>query len=445
VRRILRIIWGVLSSRALPPLVIGFFLLLYIGIAFFTDETLIALMGFTRRSVVLAFILALLPLNAASRIMRETGRYLNRRRALSGNAAHISPELFDEAVSLPVASQVEFPPVLQAHQGPGPLDPIGSRSPVPDFTELEGRLVAVGYNTHRSASALTAWRGASIFPARLLSLAGTFCLFAGILISLTTRTSNRGTVIEGEPFPAPSGVGGIVERINFEKSSGSILEKDLFMVVAAAGRGEVGKVFGVYPPSRDRGVFVYPRYLGIALLVRFSAPDLPAGIETQSLLNIYPPGKEAATVIPGSPYRIVFSLVAPDDGSDPYMSGRMLFRFKLLKGKEVVLTGSAPGGAEFARDGYRLFLPNVKRLVITDFVRDQGVLLIWAAGILFIVACVIRLPLRVFCPRREMLFMAGPDGVKAFSRAEGKGRSHAGVFHEALDLLEMKRPERQSI
>jgi hypothetical protein len=410
--------------------VVGFFLLLYIGIAFSTDDALMALMEFTRTSIILTVLFALLPLNSACRIVTETGRYLKRRRALAGKEPAVATDLFDETVTLPVSHL--HAPVL-------PIPEV-----FPSLPELQDRLGAEGYKTRRTESALTAWRGVGIFPARILYLAGTFCLFAGILISLTTRTSYRISIIEGEPLATPSGNGGIVERIFLGKSSGLILAKDLTMEVAPPDSGEGKQIFGVYPPSHYKGSFVYPRYLGIGLAIRFSAPDLQSGYEKNSVLAIYPPGKEAAVEIPDTPYRIVLSLAEPDDGSDPYMTGRMVFLFKVFKEKEVLFAGSAPTGGEFVHDGYRLVFPDSRRVVITDFIRDFGVFLIWMAAILFVVAGSIWLSVRVFFPRREMLFRAEQDVINACSRAEGRERRHAGVFHEALDLLEARRPDRQS-
>lgn len=412
--RLLRSIWIALSSRATSPLVIGFFLLIYIGIAFVTDETLIMLMSFTRSVVFLIIMLALLPLNSLCRLIAETRRYLKGRRALTGRVTDVPPGLFDETVTLAASSSLNG---------------------------LESRLGIEGYKTGRSESALAAWRGVSIFPARVIYLTGTFCLFAGILISLTTRTTFRGAIVEGEPLPLQSGNGGLVERITLEKSFGSILDKKLSIQVAGSDSGGDGETFGIYPPSRYKGAFVYPRYLGVSLLVRFSAPDVPAS-ETRSILNIYPPGKEAVTAIPGSPYRIRFSLVNPDDGSNPYMTGRMVFRFKVLKDKEAIFSGTAPSGGEFAYENYRIALPDARRLVITDFVGDSGVYLIWTAGMLFVVAAGVWLPVRFVFPRREMLFVSGPEAVNAGSRAEGKVRRHGGVFHEALDFLEARKSEK---
>ncbi|HBG05730.1 MAG TPA: hypothetical protein DDY22_09300 [Geobacter sp.] len=404
-------LWAVASSRVLSPVVIGIFLLIYIGIAFVTDETLIALMEFTSRSAALAGLLALLPLNSAARLVLETASHLKRRRSMKGTAAQLPAGLFDETVELPASSSL---------------------------ADLEGRLGSRGYKTRSLEGGVAAWRGVGNFPARALYLAGCFCLFAGILISLTTRTSSRGAIIEGVRLPAPSGQGGMVERIEFAKAPGPILSRHLTLEVAGATPGEGKKSFGLYPPSLYEGAFVYPRYLGVGLHVRFSAPDLPAGYETHSVLAIYPPGKEAAAEIPDSPYQIVFSLAQPEDGSDPYMTGEMVVTFKLLKGKEVVLTGSVPAGGELSRDGYHISFPDTRRLVITDFIRDYGVLLIWAASVMFIVALCIWLPVRLFFPRREMLFASEADALVARSRAEGRVRQHGGVFHEALDLLDAK-------
>lgn len=416
-KRLLHAVLNAGSSRAVPPLVIGFFFLVYIGIAFFTDETLITLMALTRNSVILAVILALIPLNSALRLIREAGRHLQMRRVMAGKTVEGMRGLFDEVVELPAA---------------------------PSVPELEGRLASLGYKSRSSDNAFAAWRGVSIFPVRILFLAGTFCLFAGILISITTRTSHRRMVIEGEPLPTPEGIGGMVERITLANASGSILSKTLTMNVAPSNSGRGGKKFELYPPSLYNGAFVYPRYLGIALHLRFSAPDMQAGYETHSTLNCYPPGKEDSVIIPDSPYRIVFSVPQPATGSDrytSYMTGNITLTFKLLKGKDVLFTGSAPGGGEFARDGYRLALPDIRRLVVTDFIGDFGVLFIWWAGLFFVAAGCLWLPIRIFLPRREMLFRYEQDGTKACSRAEGGERIHAGVFQETLDLVDARKAD----
>lgn len=411
-KRLLLAILAAGSSRAVAPLVIGFFFILYVGIAFFTDETLITLMAFTRTSLVLGVILAMIPLNSALRMLHTSLWYLKMTRMLTGKSDDLSPELFDETVDLPVS---------------------------PPFQELEKRLSAEGYKTLRYNSTLTAWRGISNAPVRMLFLAGTFCLFAGILISTTTRTTRRQMVIEGEQLPTPSGTGGIVERIVLANVSGSILSRTLTMEVAPSGSGYGRRSFGLYPPSLYGGSFVYPRYLGLALQLRFYAPEMQTGTEVQSFLNCYPPGKEASEAIPGSPYRIVFSVPEPEAGSDRYssfMTDNVTLNFKLLKDKEVIFTGSAPGGGEFVQAGYRLSFPEIRRLVVTDYIGDYGVLFIWGASLFFAAAVALWLPIRFFFPRREMLFRYENDSTRACSRAEGGSRNHAGVFHEALDLVD---------
>jgi hypothetical protein len=410
VRRLLHTIYGGLASRVLPPLVIGCFLLLYIGIAFGTNDTLIALMEIARTNVILLILLTLLPLNHLIRMLQETARHLKVRRLLHGATGAVDPGLFDETVLLSASAS---------------------------FAGLEGRLAAEGYQIRSTENSLAAWRGIGNFPARICWRAATLCLFAGILISLNTRVSTRGAVIEGERLPAAAG-GGKVERVVLADSRGMILSKALVMEVAPPDGG-ARRVFGLYPPSLYRGAFVYPRYLGIGLFIRFAAPDLPGGYEKHCILNIHPAGKEDSAEIPGSPSRIILSLARPEDGSDPYKTGRMTFLFKLFKGKEVLFAGGAPAGGEFVSDGYRLSFPDARRLVITDFIRDYGVLLIWAASLLFVVAVCLWLPVRIFFPRKEMLFLLGVDALQTCSRAEGGRSRHAGVFHDALDLIEARR------
>ena len=400
------------TSRFLTPLVIGFFLLLYIGFAFFTEDALIALFDYTHSSLLLTVVLALIPLNGAFLLAAETRRYLERRRALSGDGPVAKEGLFDEAVQL---------------------------SGTADFTSLQQRLQDQGYRTRVTRERLAAWAGVSLFPARFLFLLGTFFLFAGITISVSSRTVSRGAVIEGEPLALEGEQGGgIVEKISLERAASPFLAKTIAIKVAPASPGESGETFGLYPPSRYHGSFVYPRYLGVGLYLRFSAPDLPQGSEAHAVLPIYPPGKEANEPIPNSPYKLVVSLAEPIDGSDPYVTGKMVFPFKLLKGKDVVLTGSAPAGGEFSRDGYHLQFPEARRLLITDFIQDYGVFLIWASAFLLFAAAVVWLPIRFLVPRREMLILSEVGGLRTFSRAEGGSRKHGGVYHEALDMLEEK-------
>jgi hypothetical protein len=121
------------------------------------------------------------------------------------------------------------------------------------------------------------------------------------------------------------------------------------------------------------------------------------------------------------------------------MTGNVTLQFKLLKGKEALFTGSAPGGWEFVRDGYRLAFPDIRRLVVTDYIGDYGVLFIWGAALFCIAAGCIRLPVRAFFPRREMLFGCSGDVTTACSFAQGGARKHVGVFHEMLDMIDAQR------
>jgi hypothetical protein len=412
-RSLFRPVWRALASHALPPVVIGVFLLLYIGIAFNNEDALTALIGIAGSNLMLISLFSLIPINRVACLLEEFRNFIARRQLLRGNKGAVQESLFDETVKIEGA-------------GSG-------------FSGVERRLSTSGYRTVAGEDSLVAWRGISTFPARVLFLAASAFLFSGVLISLSGRITDRGTVIEGEKLHTSSGEGEIVERIVLAKSTGRLLAKSLTMTVAPLERGGSNRTFGLYPPSRINGAFVYPRYLGVGLFFRFSAPDMPDGYQAHSILSIYPPGKEASEEIPGSPYRIIFSLAPSDDGSDPYMTGRMSFLFKLLKGKEVVLTGKAPAGGEFSQGGYSLSFPDSRRLVITDFIHDPGVYLIWISMILFIVAGCVWLPVKIFSPRREMLFRKGPEGYQAWSRAQGRRRMHAGVFHEALDALEPAR------
>ena len=344
----------------------------------------------------------------------EVKGYLAGRRALLGKDDTVAFELFDETVEM---GAVFF------------------------FSDVESRMAASGYKTLIRGNSLSAWRGVTTFPARVLVLAATVCLFSGILLSLGGRDSFRGAIVEGAPFPATEGTSSMVDRVALENVAGPIMKKTLSIEVRPGNNSGRRESFGLYPPSRFHGAFVYPRYLGIGLSYRFSASDLPVAYESNAILNLYPPGKEDRKEIPGSPYRLVFSLLQPDDGTDPYMTGRMTIFFKLLKDGSVVASGSAPKGGEYVGNGYRLAFPDIRRVVITDLIRDKGVFLIWAAGMMFVLAAFVWLPIRCLFPRRELLFAAETGVVHACSRAEGRRRRHAGVFHEALDLLDAGRQE----
>ena len=410
-KRLVPSLWSLFASRAVTPMVMLCFLLLYIGIAFFSEEPLVTLMGLTRSNPPLALLLALIPLNCGFRLVMEARRFNKRRGLMTGKAGESTPqELFDETVHLSAATPLAV---------------------------LQGRLEAFGYRTRLSGASLASWQGISLFPAKMLFLAALFCLFSGILISTTLRTARQVAVVEGEPFPLSPAGRDRVELISFAEQRGLFLERTLSIQVAGADGTK--RVFGVYPPAFYRGYFVYPRFLGIAPLIRFTAPEVPTGFETFYILMIYPPGKEDSASIPGTAYRIVFSLAEPQGGDDPFSSGRMSLLFKILKGDEPVSSGKIPLGGEFAGNGYRLSFPDFRRMVATDLVRDHGVILIWAGTFIFCLAILVWLPVRLFFPRREMLFVEESGSVHACSRAEGRRGKHGGMFHEALDFLASDR------
>lgn len=399
-RQLMRALRGA-AWRGVVPCILGFFLLLYVGIAFGSNEPLTALMATTRGNFLLVALLALVPLNGAARLVLEGVQALRRRRAMAGSGA--GRGLFDDEVTLPPATR---------------------------FGAEAERLKRLGYATRSGEDFLAARRGISLFPARALFLLATVLLFCGILASLAGRATHREALVEGEPLPKSRD---LVQRIVLKEEPGLFLARTLDISVMGEAGGETH--FGLYPPGTHRGHYLYPRYLGVAPLLRFSAPDLPGGLERYAVLSIYPPGKEDTLEVPNSPYRFIFQM-APGEGADPYASGEFTLQFRLLKGEAQVFAGSVPVGGEAAGAGYRVALPEFRRVVITDFVQDGGVPLIWSAGVLFLLALCWFLPVRLALPRQEMLFVRQGDAVVASSRAEGGRRAHAGRFHEVLDQVQ---------
>jgi hypothetical protein len=260
--RVLRLLLAVMASRALAPLVICFFLLLYIGIAFFTEEALLILISIVSSKMALICLFALIPLNIAFRLAGEIRQHLSRRRLRGSGEGNCQPELFDESADMPAVA----------------------------LSEAARRLAASGYTVRSGEQWLSAWRGVSAFPARVVFLGALFCLFSGVLISLSSRATGRVALIEGAPFVAPGGHNGMVGRISLEDSVGPFFAKTLTMDIAPAERPQNVSSYGLYPPSRFAGAFVYPRYLGVAATVRFSAPDVAGGYEAHNLSGNTVPG-----------------------------------------------------------------------------------------------------------------------------------------------------------
>ncbi|HEY6008702.1 MAG TPA: hypothetical protein VIU40_10305 [Geobacteraceae bacterium] len=396
----------VLAARAVTPLVLGVFLLIYIGIAFVSDEALVTLMELIRSKPLLVLLAALMPANLALRAALEARDAVRRRTLLRGGLP-VEGGLFDAEVVLPVAGRWEN---------------------LPDW------LTARGYRVFPRGEQLSARRGLPLAPARVLFLLGCCCLVIGVILSLLMRASFRTTLIEGEPLPPAVDERAVVQRLILRDDPRAlVLERKLVIQVGGGMVGE--RSLRLYPPGRVSGYFVYPRYLGLAPLVAVSAPGLAARPPAYYTLMIYPPGKEDAVELAGTPYKIWLSLESPTTGVDPLVSGEMALRFRVVRGGDVAFEGRLPVGETFNRDGFTLSIPEVRKLVVTDFIRDNGLDLIWLATFLLAGAFIYGVPVRLFAPRAELLFRRELGGVRACFRAEGREREHAGVFHEALDLL----------
>lgn len=396
-----------ISSRAIIPLVLAVFLLLYIGIAFSSEEALVALMDLTRRSPLLQAMLALIPANAALRLAAESSRLRRRSRLfMAGNFGEIPAGMFDEAVAIPSTAS---------------LDLVGER------------LSAAGYAVRTGGGFLFARRGVPLAPLRLLLLIALLLLFGGILLSITGRSTVKVPAIEGEVLGVPADRGDRVERITFREDNGLLFSRHLSIDLLSPG-GERRRA-GIYPQLRYHGSWFYPRYLGIAPVVRFTSADVPEGEEIHYLLAIYPPGKEDRAEIPASPYSLAISLLPDPGGDDPFISGRMSFAVRILKGDRQLYAGTVPLGGELRGGGCRVTISGFQRYVAVDLVRDPGVALIWTAIVAMVFILVCWLPLRLLLPRREMLFLRRDGTVHAGSSAEGGRSRHAALFHDTLDFL----------
>ncbi|AJE04965.1 hypothetical protein GPICK_15890 [Geobacter pickeringii] len=399
-----------LASRRLTPLILGWFALLYVVLAFRTDEALMALMELVRGTPLLLALLALVPLNAAARLVGEARSHLLWHRMVRGDGGEVPAGFVDEEVVLP--------------EGDG-------------FAAAEEWLRGAGYRVTTAPGLLAARRGISAFPARILFLLSVFSLFTGIILSFAARTTVRDALVEGEPLPPVVAAGGSVTGVSLrERPEGIVFARTLSIGVAGADGSE--RTFGLYPPGRLGGLFVYPRYLGVAPRIRFAAPDFRPGIDTYAILMIHPPGREDSLAIPGTPYRLVFRL-AEGTGGDPYVDGSFNFVVRVEKGRDAVAELAVPSGGSVERDGYLLAVPGVKRMVAADFIRDQGVPLVWGALLLAAASAFYRLFCRLFVPRREIVMRREGGWVRACSRAEGGDRRHAGLFHETLDRLSRER------
>lgn len=392
-----------IASRRITPVILTVFLAIYVAAAFVGDEALATLMALTQRNVFLLCLLFCVPLNIAARLLSESSGWIGRRRALHGKT-EVRPGMFDEETVMSGG----------------------------DLAGVADRLGSAGYRLHRGEGVLGAFRGYSAFPARMLFLCGALLLSLGIFLSLSLRNVVREAVVEGEPLPPFLREVGRVVAIELRELHGAhLLARDLVVSVASDG---TTRRFGLYPPGSIAGFFLYPRFLGVAPLVQFSAPDLPR-VADYYLLMLYPPGREDSAQLAGTPYRISFRLLETQSGEDPYVTGAFSFSFRIEKAGQVVAQGTVPAGGAFSGNGFRLALPDARRIVTADFVRDPGVPLIWLAFLLLPLSLLVYLPVRLLNPRREILLIRKGERVVAHGRAEGRRARHAGVFHEILDML----------
>lgn len=396
-----------LASRAVTPVVMGLFALFYVGVASFNDEALVTVIALTRTSNTLLLLLLLIPVNILAVLVKETVQYLVMRQALQGRLKAPADFHYDESVQLAGDIKAEL---------------------------LESQLTRAGYNYRSGEGFYAAWKGIPVFPARVLFLLGSLLLFSGILLNITTRNSIRQIIVEGEPLPEAVMTNGRVEQILLQERVGLVLARTLAIDVAVGERQSQITRLGLYPPGKLNGFFLYPRYLGLAPLIKFTPPEPGPGFESYITLMIYPPGKEDGAEIPGSPYKIYFSL-RQTEAEDPFVSGKFALDFKVLKDKEVVAEGMVPVGGTVSSNGYSLAFPDAKRLVVTDFVRDAGLPLIWSAGFVFTAALLLYLPIKLCAPHREIFFIATGEATRVCSRAEGKGKQHRSLLHNLLDLL----------
>ena len=397
---------AVLASRAVTPLLVLLLFLLYVGIAFVSEEPLVTLMGVIRSNPPLVLLLAFMPVNLVLRALRAVISAV-RRRALARGRDVDPGGLFDAEVE--VAG--------------------GAR-----WDDLAPWLSARGYRVLPQGDLVVARRGLAFLPARLLLLLGACALCIGIGLSVLTRHSVPTAIIEGEPLPGEVNPGARVERIILRADPQAWLLNRKLTVRVSRPTGELVS-YRLYPPGLAGRYFLYPRYLGLAPLVAFSAPDLAPRRPDFYTLMLYPPGREDTAEFRGTPYKIWFSLESPPSGADPLVSGEIVLVFRVVREGKTLFEGSLPAGGSFSKDGFTLAVPQVRRVLATDFVYDPGLVFLWLAFSLLTAGLLCGGALRLFAPRGELLFRRREGGVRAWFRSEGRARAHAGVFHEALDLL----------
>lgn len=397
-----------LAARFITPAVILFFAALYVAISFFTEEAFVTIVGLLKTPLFL--ILFIVPLNLLARLVLEARQRWKKRLVLKRG---ITPEgtLFHEQIEL--------------HQVHG-------------IEKGEKWLNSCGYQVRRFSSQLTASKGISLFPSRALFLLGSFLLVLGIALSFATRRVMREAVIEGESLPFAGNA--VVEKISLtEKPDGLVFARDLKVRIHSPGKGS--RDFGLYPPAKMGNSYLYYRYLGVAPLLRLSAPDLQGEASGYYLLAIYPPGREDTAVIPNSPYRLTVALVEPPSGRDPYVSEEFIFQVRCFRGQELQFSRDIATGGSISHGGLSLSIPEARKLVATDFLRDQGFPFIWIGLFLLVLSLLFFIPIRLLAPLREIVICRNDTVATVYSRAEGRKREHDAVFHELLDLVDGDKTE----
>lgn len=397
---------SLLSHRLLPPAVCALFLMLYVVVAFFTDDALIMLVQLVGHNPLALGLLALVAINALIRLALDIRNW-----------------------QLSKKWDVEPPAADSGGRGHDTVTVTGWL----DVGETARILAAEGYRVTVREGFVSARRGVSLLIPRLLWRLTVFLLFIGVAVSLSSRSSQRIPVIEGEPLQAPGAPPRTVERITLEETPGHwFLQRRLTITLLSPDGAR--DVCGIYPPGRLGTGFLYPRYLALAPLLRITEPGIGMS-DGFRLIMLYPPGREDEVALAGD-YRLKLVIPVRDAATDPFVSGRFDLHVKLLKGDQLLSEGDIPYGGRFEADGFSVALLDARRYVVTDFVNDYGVLCIWTACVMLCAAMILYLPLRWIWPLRQIQFAAdGEGGVCARSRSEGRTRRHEGLFHDLLDRI----------
>ena len=398
---------ALLSHRLLLPAVCALFLLLYIALAFFTDEALITLVQLVGHNPLALGMLLLVAVNALLRMVADLRSWRAAGKAAAGRLSADIDSDFHETIAV-----------------------VGRL----DTDETARILTAEGYRVTVREGFVNARRGLGLFIPRLLWRLTVVLLFAGVALSLSSRLSLRAPVIEGETVQIPGAPPHSVERIALEDAPGHwFLKRRLTISLLASDGGR--DIYGIYPPGISGSSFLYPRYLAVAPLLRIRAPESVELSTNYRLLMIYPPGREDEIALAGD-YRLRLVIPQRAGMADPFVSGRFDLHVRLLKGGQLVSEGEIPFGGRFESNGLSVELLDARRYVVTDFVRDYGVPCIWMALSAALLAACLYLPLRLIWPRREMRFSADGEGVvSAWSSSEGCTRRHEALFHDLLDRI----------